>query len=103
MVVYSGSCCCVPSRADCCGAVARTIVCMERSYVTAAFFRHRTYERYRALQQQQQAARLLGEGAPTLHAATVWCVIPSCVCQDHSVACLASHASMWPYPHWRRL
>ncbi|KAK9826828.1 hypothetical protein WJX81_004888 [Elliptochloris bilobata] len=42
--------------------VARTIVCMERSYVTAAFFRHRTYERYRALQQQQQAARLLGEG-----------------------------------------
>lgn len=48
----------------CWDAVARTIVCMERSYVTAAFFRHRTYERYRALQQQQQAARLLGEGAP---------------------------------------
>jgi len=42
--------------------VARTIVSMERSYVTAAFFRHRTYERYRAQQQQQTAARLLGEG-----------------------------------------
>ncbi len=47
-------------------AVARTIVSMERSYVTAAFFRHRTYERYRAQLQQQTAARLLGEGGRPL-------------------------------------
>ena len=70
-----GHYCRLASCADSCVAVARTIVCMERSYVTAAFFRHRTYERYRALQ-QQQAARLLGEGAPTLHGATRWHVIP---------------------------
>ena len=44
--------------------------------MTAAFFRHRTYERYRALQQQQQAARLLGEGAFILHGArdTIMCL-----------------------------
>ena len=85
--------CCVASCADSCGAVARTIVCMERSYVTAAFFRHRTYERYRALQQQQQAARLLGEGAPTLHdASRRQEVLFISACQgNYSVACLASH------------
>lgn len=82
MVASFGHICCVASCADSCGAVARTIVCMERSYVTAAFFRHRTYERYRALQQQQQAARLLGEGAPTLHTATKGQEIPTRVCQD---------------------
>ena len=65
-----------------CGAVARTIVCMERSYVTAAFFRHRTYERYRALQQQQQAARLLGEGAVTLRA--------KCACSKCAWACAST-------------
>jgi hypothetical protein len=46
---------------------------MERSYVTAAFFRHRTYERYRAQQQQQTAARLLGEGGrPPGAAGCLW-------------------------------
>lgn len=44
------------------GAVAKTIVNMEQSYVTAAFFRHRTAERYKAMMQAQQTARLLGEG-----------------------------------------
>ena len=44
-------------------AVARTMVTMEQSYVTAAWFRHRTSERYQRMQQQQQMARLLGEGA----------------------------------------
>ncbi|BDA43116.1 Dynamin-2B [Coccomyxa sp. Obi] len=42
--------------------VARTIVNMEQSYVTAAFFRHRTAERYKAMMQAQETARLLGEG-----------------------------------------
>ena len=45
-------------------AVAKTIVNMEQTYVTAAFFRHRTAERYKAMMQAQQTARLLGEGAP---------------------------------------
>ena len=47
----------------CSGAVARTIVNMEQSYVTAAFFRHRTAGRYKAMMQAQETARLLGEGA----------------------------------------
>ncbi|EIE26899.1 hypothetical protein COCSUDRAFT_64712 [Coccomyxa subellipsoidea C-169] len=42
--------------------VAKTIVNMEQTYVTAAFFRHRTAERYKAMMQAQQTARLLGEG-----------------------------------------
>ncbi|KAK9915279.1 hypothetical protein WJX75_007044 [Coccomyxa subellipsoidea] len=42
--------------------VAKTIVNMEQSYVTAAFFRHRTAERYKAMMQALQTARLLGEG-----------------------------------------
>jgi hypothetical protein len=50
-------------------AVAKTIVNMEQSYVTAAFFRHRTAERYKAMMQAQQTARLLGEGAPCAPAA----------------------------------
>ena len=43
--------------------MAKTIVNMEQSYVTAAFFRHRTAERYKAMMQAQQTAKLLGEGA----------------------------------------
>ena len=35
-------------------AVARTIVAMEQGYVTAAFFRHRAYERYRRMEQLMQ-------------------------------------------------
>ena len=35
---------------------------MEQGYVTAAFFRHRTAERYKAMMQAQQTAKLLGEG-----------------------------------------
>ena len=56
------------SSADCNGlrAVAKTIVNMEQSYVTAAFFRHRTAERYKAMMQAQQTAKLLGEGAHPL-------------------------------------
>ena len=42
--------------------MAKTIVNMEQSYVTAAFFRHRTAERYKAMMQAQQTAKLLGEG-----------------------------------------
>ena len=34
----------------------------EQSYVTAAFFRHRAAERYKAMMQAQQTAKLLGEG-----------------------------------------
>ena len=52
-------------KAQCLGctcAVAKTIVNMEQSYVTAAFFRHRTAERYKAMMQAQQTAKLLGEG-----------------------------------------
>ena len=49
-------------------AVAKTIVNMEQSYVTAAFFRHRTAERYKAMMQAQQTAKLLGEGVfPSCH------------------------------------
>jgi hypothetical protein len=52
----------------CLCVVAKTIVNMEQSYVTAAFFRHRTAERYKAMMQALQTARLLGEGAhPFLH------------------------------------
>ena len=51
------------SSVPCCAcAVAKTIVNMEQSYVTAAFFRHRTAERYKAMMQAQQTAKLLGEG-----------------------------------------
>ena len=51
------------SSVPCCTcAVAKTIVNMEQSYVTAAFFRHRTAERYKAMMQAQQTAKLLGEG-----------------------------------------
>ena len=39
---------------------------MEQGYVTAAFFRQRTAERYKAMMQAQQTAKLLGEGA-SLH------------------------------------
>lgn len=55
----------------CLCAVAKTIVNMEQSYVTAAFFRHRTAERYKAMMQAQQTARLLGEGAH------LFCTAPS--------------------------
>ncbi len=34
--------------------------------MTAAFFRHRTAARYKAMMQAQQTARLLGEGARML-------------------------------------
>lgn len=44
-------------------AVARTIVAMEQGYVTAAFFRHRMYERYRQWEEQDQLGRMLDEGA----------------------------------------
>ena len=44
--------------------MVKTLVNMEQSYVTAAFFRHRTAERYKAMMQAQQTARLLGEGGP---------------------------------------
>ena len=55
-------------------AVAKTIVNMEQSYVTAAFFRHRTAERYKAMMQAQQTAKLLGEGAfPSCHRQHVLC------------------------------
>lgn len=50
------------SMPSCTCAVAETIVNMEQSYVTAAFFRHRTAERYKAMMQAQQTAKLLGEG-----------------------------------------
>lgn len=43
-------------------AVARTIVAMEQGYVTAAFFRHRMYERYRQWEEQEQLGRMLDEG-----------------------------------------
>lgn len=43
-------------------AVARTIVYMEQGYVTAAFFRHRMYERYRNWEQERQLGRMLDEG-----------------------------------------
>ena len=43
-------------------AVARTIVAMEQGYVTAAFFRHRMYERYRQWEEQEQLDRMLDEG-----------------------------------------
>jgi hypothetical protein len=36
---------------------------MERSYVTAAFFRHRTAERYQRMQEKEMV-RQLDEGAP---------------------------------------
>ncbi len=45
-----------------CYAVARTIVAMEQGYVTAAFFRHRMYERYRQWEEQEQLGRMLDEG-----------------------------------------
>ena len=56
----------------------KTIVNMEQSYVTAAFFRHRTAERYKAMMQAQQTARLLGEGgglpsAPAGLLSKSWC------------------------------
>jgi hypothetical protein len=53
------------SSLPCTCAVAKTIVNMEQSYVTAAFFRHRTAERYKAMIQAQQTAKLLGEGERT--------------------------------------
>ena len=43
-------------------AVARKIVYMEQGYVTAAFFRHRTFERYRQWQQEQELGRMLDDG-----------------------------------------
>lgn len=48
------------------GAVARTIVYMEQGYVTAAFFRHCLYERYRQWEQERDLGRMLDEGMPFL-------------------------------------
>ena len=57
--------------------MAKTIVNMEQSYVTAAFFRHRTAERYKTMLQAQQTARLLGEGGVACQSpvamCTSWC------------------------------
>ena len=47
------------------GAVARTIVTMEQSYVTAAFFRHLTVDRHR-----QRVAALYDEGHQQLVSGT---------------------------------
>jgi len=44
------------------GAVARTIVAMEQGYVTAAFFRHRMYERYRQWEENDRLGRMLDQG-----------------------------------------
>jgi hypothetical protein len=46
------------------GAVARTIVVMEQGYVTAAFFRHRMYERYRQWEENDRLGRMLDQGDP---------------------------------------
>lgn len=45
-----------------CAAVARTIVAMEQGYVTAAFFRHRMFERYRQWEEQDRLGRMLDDG-----------------------------------------
>lgn len=62
-------------------AVARTIVAMEQGYVTAAFFRHRMYERYRQWEEQEQLGRMLDEGeylllesTRPLSARLQWCI-----------------------------
>ncbi len=46
--------------AGCLVAVAKTLVSMEQSYVSAAFFRHLTKERL----QRHQAEQLLADGRP---------------------------------------
>ena len=59
------SCCSTNLISQTCSAhcaVARTIVYMEQGYVTAAFFRHRMYERYRNWEQERQLGRMLDEG-----------------------------------------
>ncbi len=48
--------------AGCPIAVAKTLVSMEQSYVSAAFFRHLTKERL----QRHQAEQLLADGRPEL-------------------------------------
>ena len=50
---------------SCVCAVARTIVTMEQTYVTAAFFRHLTVERHR-----QRVAALYDEGHQQLVSGT---------------------------------
>ena len=49
-------------------AVARTIVTMEQTYITAAFFRHLQYARYRAMEMAQfdEGHQQLAAGLPAL-------------------------------------
>ena len=85
-------------------AVVKTLVNMEQSYVTAAFFRHRTAERYKAMMQAQQTARLLGEGGPPpAHLASAICAkvmllerMQDCTGLGSSVCCrtLAQRAAL---------
>ena len=55
--------CVAPAYGPCpCPAVAKTLVTMEQSYVTAAFFRHRTRERWNQIKIQQMEQELVEGG-----------------------------------------
>ena len=58
--------CVAPTYGPCpCPAVAKTLVTMEQSYVTAAFFRHRTRERWNQIKIQQMEQGLVEGGLQT--------------------------------------